>query len=260
MTVSGLDYIPGLIAAYEAGFATDHVHLGYWPEGSDLDWPSAQDAMTRLHVALLDPQDGQAVVDIGCGLGSSLRLLDGMVQGSSLIGVNIDDRQLALCRRLTSQQGNAFHWVEADATATGLPAISFDRALSLEAMFHFPSRAAFFAEMQRILRPGGLLVCSDILFGAPRNDAEAAWLDLVTQGYAPWPDPVVDVARIKGLAFAAGLTLLDMKNITDATAPTWGHIVSSRDGPLASPQAAMKALHLAGRLRYLVTVLQKPRG
>ncbi len=258
--MSGLDYIPGLIAAYEAGFATDHVHLGYWPEGRDLDWAAAQDAMTQLHLALLDPSEGQSVVDIGCGLGSSLRVLDGMLQDSLLTGVNIDGRQLAICARLASQKNNTFDWVEADATATGLPAETFDRALSLEAMFHFPSRAAFFAEMHRILRPGGLLVCSDILFAKPENDDEAAWLELVVRGYAPWPDPITDQAQVSTLAQDAGLVVLSTQDITDATTPTWAQIVSSKDGPLSSPQAAMKALHHAGRLQYVVSVLQKPRG
>jgi SAM-dependent methyltransferase len=52
--------------------------------------------------------------------------------------------------------------VNADATRLPLRDASVDGVISVEAAFHFPSRAAFFAEGVRVLRPGGVLTMSDI--------------------------------------------------------------------------------------------------
>lgn len=258
MTDLGLDYVPGLIAAYRAGFATDHMHLGYWPDDEALDWPAAQNAMMELHLDALALRDGLAITDIGCGLGGSLRVVNGRFSDCTLTGVNIDPRQLAVCRETHPQRGNRLHWVQADAAQTTLADDSQDVVVSLEAMFHFPSRKAFLKEACRILRPDGLLVCSDILFSAPQSNLEDACLSAVTKGYAPWPQPVKEISIHHSLAAQAGFQRASMLDISAQVLPTWRHIVSSRDDPLSSPRAAMKALHEAGRLHYIVSHMRKP--
>ena len=126
----GLDYVPGLIAAYQAGHASDHMHLGYWPQPG-LDWQAAQAAMADLHLDLLKPQDGDAITDMGCGLGNCLRLLNDRLRNSHLTGVNIDERQLAICREIAAVHDNTLQWLAADACHTGLPAGAQDGVLSL---------------------------------------------------------------------------------------------------------------------------------
>jgi SAM-dependent methyltransferase len=65
--------------------------------------------------------------------------------------------------------------VNADATRLPLRAGSFDGVISVEAAFHFPSRARFFDEAFRVLRPGGVLTTSDVpTVRRPRTPAELA--------------------------------------------------------------------------------------
>lgn len=258
MTAPALDYIPGLIAAYEAGHASDHVHLGYWPDQATFDWHAGQDAMVDLHLASLDLRDGITLVDIGCGIGGSLRIANERLRGSKLIGVNIDPRQLAVCRKQGASGGNSLSWIQSDAAKTPLPDASTDRVLSLEAMFHFPNRATFLAEAARILRPGGRLVCSDIHFDTPFDEQTAKWCNVVVRGYAPWPAPFVTASTVAALAEDAGLRLHRNHDIAAQVKPTWGHIVSNRDNPLTSPVAAMRALHDAGLLHYQLFTFEKP--
>ena len=257
MSGAGLDYVTGLIAAYRAGLASDHMHLGYWPE-SGLDWRAAQDSLVSLHLDMLDLHDGLAVIDCGCGLGGTIRMIDTLIDDAVLIGINIDERQLSVCREVRSTVGNDLQWLAADATAIPLPDAVCDRLLSVEAMFHFPSRADFCAEALRLLRPGGIMVCSDILFADPQDTDEAAWLDLVRRDYAPWPDAVLTSAARDALIRSAGFEGVMTSDISAQVHPTWRNIVSARDTPLSSPQAAMRALHDAGRLSYVVTQARKP--
>lgn len=257
MNDAGLAYVPGLIAAFRAGHATDHVHLGYWPDGAAHNWAEAQAAMTALHLDALDLRDGMLLVDVGCGIGGSLRMAGARVHDAMLVGINIDPRQLAVCRDLHAAQGNRFDWIKADACALPLESGSADRVLSLEAMFHFRDRQAFLAEAARVLRPGGMLVCSDILLGHCDTADSQAWRDLVLRGYAPWPDPAARAPDHARLGAAAGLEPVRAMDISAGVAPTWDHIVPAHHAPLASPVAAMKALHLGGHLTYQVSVFAK---
>ena len=260
MMVPALDYIPGLIAAYKAGHARDHVHLGYWPEGATYGWQAAQDAMTDLHLDALDLRDGTTLVDIGCGIGGSLRMANARLRDSKLIGVNIDPRQIAICRQQRGVGGNEVSWIQSDAGQVPLPDYCVDRILSLEAMFHFPERAMFIEEASRLLRPGGRLVCSDILFDTPHDAETARWCDVVVQGYAPWPEPVLTASSVAALAENAGLRVLDYRDIAAEVAPTWGHIVSGKDDPDTSPAAAMGALQDSRLLHYPIFTFEKPHA
>ncbi len=257
MMDAAFNYIPSLINAYKVGHAGDHVHLGYWAQGTSYDWHTAQEAMTNLHLDALDLQDGQTVIDVGCGIGGSLRLVNGRVCDSMLIGVNIDPRQLTICETHQATQGNRFDWVHCDAENVPLDHASTDRILSLEAMFHFPSRHAFLTEAARLLRPKGLLVCSDIVFEQPRTKAHQRFLDVVQTGYAPWPAPILCTDEMELMAQNAGLILRDLQDLTVKVRPTWDHIVSRRDDPEKSPVAAMRDLHYAGLLQYPMYVFGK---
>jgi len=260
MTTAPLDYIPALIAAFRAGHASDHVHLGYWDQeqAAAPDWRGAQDAMTDLHLDALDLHSGHTVIDVGCGIGGSLRRANDRLTHSTLTGVNIDPRQLDICRTQKASHGNEFAWIHCDAGHIPLPDHSVARVLSLEAMFHFPDRQLFLSEAARLLRPRGRLVCSDIMFDAPSTVGHAKLLDVVTQGYAPWPAPVTNSENLRILAQNAGLVLLDMTDISTHVLPTWDHIVPPHDTPETSPVAAMRDLHRAGLLHYVISVFQKP--
>lgn len=257
MSDDELSYIPGLISAYRAGVASDHVHLGYWPTCADISWPQAQIAMTQLHLDALAMRDGQFLLDIGCGIGGTIRMANDALHDATFVGVNIDPRQLDVCREVPAKNGNKIAWHHATAVQIPCKSASIDRVLSLEAMFHFPDRQLFLTEVARVLRPGGICVCSDIHFAPCNTQEAAACLDAVVKGYAPWPDPNADVAGICAMAKKAGLHVEVTIDISAHVQQTWRYIVSSRAVPLSSPHAAMARLGQLGLMSYTVFSLTK---
>ena len=100
-------------------------------------------------------------LDMCCGTGAGMRVLNSLCQGS-ITGVDFSTGMLVQARRACPDAG----WVRADVRA--LPfAEAFDLAVSFGALGHFlpAERPALFADVYRALRPGGVFAFP---IGAPR--------------------------------------------------------------------------------------------
>jgi erythromycin 3''-O-methyltransferase len=146
---------------------------------------------------------GGDVLDVGNGLGAQDPVIASVAASRSLTAVNITLSQLVAGRdRLVEARARP---VNADATSLPIRDGSMDGIISVEAAFHFPSRARFFAEALRVLRPGGVLTMSDIATQrSPRGPAElvSALTQLRVWGLgvhaAATADQIADAARRAG--------------------------------------------------------------
>jgi SAM-dependent methyltransferase len=256
-------YFDFLIEDFADGTSGRFVHLGYWDAPpADTAAPRPDEflqAQARLNAILLDMadlEDGQDVLDAGCGFGGTLDSINAQLHGARLTGVNIDPRQLAICGGILPRNGNHLHWQLADACSLPFADASFDRLLCIEAMFHFPSRAQFLAEAARVLRPGGVLVASDIVISTSARDFDtpafpvAAWIGA---GFGPWPDFWGE--GIQGPT--AGLRLATVRDAGPQTRPSHRFtvppgIAEDRDPGSPTLRAALmlRWLHRNGHLRY----------
>jgi ubiquinone/menaquinone biosynthesis C-methylase UbiE len=120
---------------------------------------AASEDLDRL-VALARDHGGERVVDVGTGVGHTLRRVAPHFRGA--IGLDATREMLAAGRGVLAEAGveNAL-LVQADARAMPLSDAAFDVATCRVAAHHFTEPARAFAEIARVLRPGGILVLVD---------------------------------------------------------------------------------------------------
>jgi MPBQ/MSBQ methyltransferase len=141
----------------------EHIHLGHYgsPPRSKNFLRAKEDFVHEMARwgGLDQLPAGTTLLDVGCGIGGSSRIL-ARDYGFSTTGVTISPQQVRRARELTPEGLTAKFQVD-DALALSFPDNSFDVVWSIEAGPHMPDKALYAQEMMRVLKPGGILVVAD---------------------------------------------------------------------------------------------------
>jgi SAM-dependent methyltransferase len=132
--------------------------------------------------ALRDLQPGARVVDVGCGAGFDTILAAEQVGPyGRVIGVDMTPEMLAKARRTVAELG-LDHVEIRQGLAEQLPIDDgwADVVISNGVINLCPDKATVFAEIHRVLRPGGTLQFADIANGNPVPAAAMRDIDLWT--------------------------------------------------------------------------------
>ncbi|MFN7784616.1 MAG: methyltransferase domain-containing protein [Lysobacterales bacterium] len=135
--------------------------------------------------------EGHTVLDLGCGTGRDAYLLSRLVgEGGRVIGVDMTPEQLEVARRHQDWQAERYgharsnvRFVEGyieDLAACGIADASVDVVVSNCVLNLAPDKARVFAEIFRVLKPGGELYFSDVF--ADRRIPTALRSDTVLLG------------------------------------------------------------------------------
>ncbi|MDJ0581324.1 methyltransferase domain-containing protein [Crocosphaera sp.] len=141
----------------------EHIHLGHYgspPRRKDFLEAKADFVHEMVKWGGLDKLSrGTTVLDVGCGIGGSSRIL-AKEYGFQTTGVTISPKQVQRATELTPEDVTAKFQVD-DALNLSFPDNSFDVVWSIEAGPHMPDKAKYASEMMRVLKPGGILVVAD---------------------------------------------------------------------------------------------------
>jgi MPBQ/MSBQ methyltransferase len=216
------------------------LNLGWW-EG-DGDEAEAAQAPARLVERMAEalPRGG-AILDVANGLGAQDPVIARVARPRLLVAVNLSEFQLRAGRDRLAEAGAQS--VLADAVRLPFDDDSFDGLICVEAAFHFPSRARFFSEANRVLRPGGVLSMSDVTMErTPRTVADTAAGLAQLRVWGIRTSQVAGAAEITAMARAAGLEDVRVELCADRTIDPALRMARER---LARPGAA-PAAHVWG--------------
>ena len=153
---------------YAAWSPEFNMHFGYYRAGVN---PLGREAMLeQMNAEVLARLKLEGVaephlLDLGCGLGATLRSFARRVPEAWLLGITRVPWQVENARALNQAAGcsERVRVIEGDYEETVLPSASYDGVYALESSCHAhgADKSALLAEAHRLLRPGGRLVVSD---------------------------------------------------------------------------------------------------
>ena len=237
----------------------EHIHLGHYgpsPVGpGSRDFRRAKEDFVHelVHWCGLDQLPaGSRVLDVGCGIGGSARIL-ARDYGLDVLGVSISPLQISRAGSLTppSLQTHC-RFAVMDALALDLPEGQFDAVWSVEACPHMPDKQRYADELLRVLKPGGLLAVADWNRRDPQDGAmtrQERWV--MRQLLEQWAHP--EFASIRSLrsnltsSAWGGDIPVETGDWTAATLPSWIDSIlegARRPGAILrlGPGALMQAL------------------
>jgi SAM-dependent methyltransferase len=157
--------------------------LGYPPELANVP-----DAAAESFAGVANPWDmgrlapGERVLDLGCGAGTDSLVAAQMVGGhGSVTGIDMTREMLAKARAAAAELGATnVEFVEAEAERLPFADGAFDVVISNGVIDLIPDKDAVFAELHRVLAPGGRVQIADVTIQNPVSEEGRRNIDLWT--------------------------------------------------------------------------------
>lgn len=134
----------------------------------------------RLGVAAAAVRPGDRTLDVCSGTGDfAFAMLEAVGPLGSVTGIDFSRRMLAVARGKAGRSGRAVDFRWGDATGLEFDDDSFDACTVGFGVRNIPDLDRVFAEMTRVVRPGGRIVCLEITrpVKTPFRQFYSVWFD-----------------------------------------------------------------------------------
>lgn len=183
----------------EAAQVYESGHAGIYEICKD-DYPQMLEELQR--------EPFEDVLDVGCGTGAVLELLNGEYPNKRLVGLDLTPGMIDVAR---AKRLENVCFVVGDAEALPFESQSFGAVLCSNSFHHYPHPEKFFSEAARVLRPGGRLILRDYTSNDfvvwLMNNIELPLARLMGHGDVR----ISKVSELRALAEGAGLTVLKLE-------------------------------------------------
>lgn len=165
---------------------------------------------TAEFAARLGVGPGLHLLDVGCGIGGPSRLF-AAEYGCRVTGIDLTEEFCQVAALLTARAGLAGRIAYRRASALALPygEAAFDGAYTIHAAMNIADKQRLYAEVRRVVTPGGMFGLYDVL----RGPGGAPWYPV------PWAESsatsfLVTVENLRALLEAAGFEVLALHDRT----------------------------------------------
>ena len=138
--------------------------------------PGGPDEVDRVIAGL--EMTGKDGLDLGCGAGGITLHVAGRLGLRSMVGFDVEAPVIAAARARAAGKEAVVRFVQGPPGPLPFADGSFDLVFSKDALIHVADKEALFAEIFRVLRPGGVFAASDWLIGhdGPPSPEMAAYI------------------------------------------------------------------------------------
>jgi sterol 24-C-methyltransferase len=203
------------------------------------------------------------VLDVGCGVGGPMRTI-ARFAGCKITGLNNNAYQVGRAGMHNRRAGLEAHCevVHGDFMAMPFPDAGFDAAYAIEATVHAPSLASVYAEIGRVLKPGGLLASYEWAM-TPRFDAADPGHQKI-QRDIEFANGIVHLSTVQEITdsvAAAGLELVQVEDCCAGSDVPWWEKLAPARNPFALRRTSGIGKHFTNlSVRALEALRIAPRG
>jgi SAM-dependent methyltransferase len=184
----------------EAGIAADRVTAEDLKAVDEFHIGGAEATAALLDQLAIGPET--RVLDVGSGIGGPARTIAAR-HGALVTGVDLTPDFVEAARRLTETVGLRADFVVGSALDLPFPDGAFDLATLLHVGMNIPDKPRLFAEVARVLVPGGSFAVFDVMRFGAHPAFPLPWAADRSSSFLETPDAYLAAAEAAGFTLVA---------------------------------------------------------